>query len=334
MGGMRKVDIYKYTRFFIFAVFTVLSVLAVTSQQAQAMDPVAREVDPRCDPDIDEIQQNHAFLKQIEHQARTSQNSPQNDTVHALACTDQQLIQSAKAGAIFSDTAPASFPTDPFDAVISIGLDMFSGALPGWAGALLETAAGPDQGYRGATLLEDFTSVIGDVLSELLGQFTNAITGFISDALGATIGGILGGIIGSFAGDLVANWFGGGGGIGAESFNCTHSLDVWSDPSSTLPAGSHPVIGTGPKIGIDSGDYHLAWPSESDIVNGIFAGLPTQYVTKFSEPDNATTLNNVLTDLTTRLVPGGIGAYKCAPGQCGLPALNLNSNLTAVIGAM
>jgi len=311
---MRKVEIYKYTRFFIFAVFALLSIFAVTAQQAHAMDPVAREVDPRCDPDIDEIQQNHSFLKKIEQQARTAQETPQNDTGQALTCFDQQMIQSAKAGNIFSDTMPASFPASPFNAIISVGLN------------LLGVDTGTNPGSRGSTLLDDFDSVITSVLGELLGEFTGALTGFVSDLLGTAIGGILGGLVGSFLGSLLGDWF--GTTLGGQTFDCTAQLDIWSDPFGNLPGGSHPVVGTGPKIGINSGNYHLAWPSESDILSGI-AGLPAEYVTKFTEPDNAITLGNVLTDLTVRLVPGGIAAYKVPP-----PALNLNSSLAAVIGAM
>lgn len=279
------------------------------------MNPVAREVDPRCDSDIDEIMQNHSFLKKIEQQARTAQSTPQNDSGHALTCFDQQLVQSAQAGQIFSDTVPASFPASPLDPLISIGL------------GLIGIDLGTNPGMRDSTLLADFNSVITDVLGTLLAEFTDALTGFISDFLGGAIGGILGGLAGSFLGSLLGDWF--GTTLEGEPFNCTNSLDVWSDPFGNLAgAGGFPVVGTGPKIGLVSGSYHMAWPSESDIVNGVFGGFPAEYVTKFTEPGNATTLTNVLNDLTTRLVPGGIPAYKVPP------ALPLNTTLGAVIGAM
>lgn len=339
---MRKIGIYKYTRFFIFAVFTVFAVFAVAAHPAQALDP-------RCDPDVRDIQVRHAKFRQIVDQAIAQELTKQNDPIEALTCLDQQLIQSAKAGEIFSDTMPASFPGGGFNDIISLGLGAFggsmSGPLAGWMGAILDTGTNP--GFRGTTLLEDFNQVIiaSGVLGELLSMFTDAVTGILTDFLGATVGGLLGPILGAWATGALADFFGGGGALDVP-FDCDTMTDAWEDPTGAL-AGSppdpyaYPAIKTGPKLGID-GDYRRAYPSEMEILTGAIPGLPTpadctadphrplcDYVQKFYVTgSNATILGDVLLDLTNNLVPGGINAYKTAPG------LSLNATLGDVLSQM
>lgn len=119
-------------------------------------------------------------------------------------------------------------------------------------------------------------------------------------------------------------------------------MDGWDNSTGGLTdPNAYPVVRTGPKGGI-GGDYRRAYPSEMDILTGAIPGLPTPaacgatprpplcaYVQKFYQTGpNAAILGNVLNDLTTRLVPGGIPAYKTAP------PLTLNTTLGAVIGAM
>lgn len=319
---MKKIGMYRYTRFFIFAVFTVFAVFAVATHPAQALDP-------RCDPDIRDIQTEHAKFRQIVDQAVAQELTKQNDSVEAMTCLDQQLIQSAQAGQIFSDTMPASFPAG-FNGIISIGLN------------LLGVDTGTNPGFRGTTLLEDFQNVIvsSGVLGELMSMFSDAVTGVLSDLFGSMVGGLLGGLLTGWAGGLLSDWFGGAG-LGGQVFDCDTMTDAWDNSTGGLAPPAYPVVRTGPKAGI-GGDYRRAYPSEMDILTGAIPGLPTPaacaatpkpslcgYVQKFYQTGpNAAILGNVLNDLTTRLVPGGIAAYKTAP------PLTLNTNLAAVIGAM
>lgn len=322
---MRKVGMYKYkyTRFFIFAVFTVFAALAIATHPAQALDP-------RCDPDIRDIQTNHAQFRQIVDQAVAQELTKQNDSVEAMTCLDQQLIQSAQAGQIFSDTMPASFPAG-FNGIISIGLN------------LLGVDTGTNPGFRGTTLLEDFQNVIvsSGVLGELMSMFSDAVTGMLSDLFGGLVGGLLGGLLAGWAGGLLSNWFGGAG-LGGQVYDCKTMMDGWDNSTGGLTdPNAYPVVRTGPKGGI-GGNYRRAYPSEMDILTGAIPGLPTPaacgvtprpplcaYVQKFYQTGpNAAILGNVLNDLTTRLVPGGIPAYKTAP------PLTLNTTLGAVLGAM
>lgn len=276
---------YKYTRFFVVAVLAALSVTAFVSYPAQALDP-------RCDPEVYDIQQTHADAKRVEAQAIAAELTPQNDTVHAMTCFDQQLAMSARAGEIFSDTTPASFTPV---SIIGIGL----GAIG---------LSGLDPGARDSSLLADFSSVISGVLSDLLADFTGAITGFISDAIGPALGGFLGGFLG---GALAAIF----GGLSGHTYDCENMTDTWQNN----------IIGQGVNVLTNS------IPSIDELLN--FGapppgGWPAAYDTKFNLPANAAILNKAFNDKNVRMQPGGMAVYKTAP------ALGLNTNLAAVLGAM
>ncbi len=278
-------------RSFVAVALVVLSTLAYTTHPAEARDP-------RCDEDIQKVQFRYADAKRVEAQAIAAELTKQNSTVQAMTCMDQQLAMSARAGEIFSDTAPAAFPG--LNPLIGIGL----GAIG---------LSGLDPGARDSSLIEDFGSVIGGVLGDLLDDFSAAVSGLLSDALGGAIGGFLGGFLGGALGAI----FGGLSGHAA-TFSCPNMNDEWLNN----------IVGQG--LGV----VQNAIPSVDELLSGVpTAGAwPAEYASKFGLADppggigNATILNRALTDKTLYMLPGGMNVYKPAPA-----ALNLNSTLNDVL---
>ncbi|TVQ81805.1 MAG: hypothetical protein EA357_11630 [Micavibrio sp.] len=297
----------KYMRFLFIAVFAALSFTAVAATTTPAQAQLER--DPRCDENIHRLQNNHGGLQRIRTDARSHEVTPQNDTTLALTCMDQQMVASARAGSIFSDTTPpglpggGGFPT--FDSIISIGLN----ALGSLVGVDLNVwqDGGPDDGFRGTTLLENFDHVITDTLEELLSNFLDsliewavtAMVGWMQDQITAFLGpggwgDLINGLLGSFINDLFGF-----------NFDCPSMGEIWTDY----------VIGQGPRI---TGDMTLGFPSELDIIQhvlgGGIAGMPDMFDTKFLSPDNAAIIQDFADDLMD-LYPGSpvFPTFKEAP---------------------
>ncbi len=310
----------KSMRFLFIAVFAALSFTAVAATATPAQAQLER--DPRCDENIHRLQNNHGNAQRIRADARSHEVTPQSDTTLALTCFDQQMVASARAGSIFSDTTPpglpggGGFPT--FDSIISIGLNLLASTL----GIDVWQDGGPDDGFRGTTLLENFDYVITDTLEELLSNFLDALiewaitamVGWMQDQITAWLGAggwgdLINGLLSGFLNDLFGF-----------NFDCPNMGEIWNDY----------VIGQGPRI---TGDMTLGFLSEWDmiqhVVGGGIAGMPDMFDVKLTEPNNAAIIQDLYDDMQD-LYPGSLAfpTFKEAP------AFPLQPNLDDVISQM
>ncbi len=188
------------SRFILAACFVFIG--AVSSAQAQMPEG--------CSPDFRGVQENIARAAVIVDDAEQKQIIKQPDSVLLLSCFDQAMMESAKAGNIFSDTVP-------------------SGTMPSWASlaGIGLGILGIDGGFgRGttSTLVEQVGSVVdpifNDFVGNILGSFLtaglSAITNFITTSLGGFLGSIpgLSGLLASILG---------------QSMNCDLANDTWQN---------------------------------------------------------------------------------------------------------
>lgn len=115
-------------------------------------------------------------------------------SVHALTCGDQSLMASSKAGAKFSDTAPAA--SQPFNPAVSIGLGSFlNGPFgPGTSQTLMSHVSNVVDPMLGNLLSNGFqglTSAIGSTLSSVFGGIVSNLTSGVP-GLGSVISGLMG----------------------------------------------------------------------------------------------------------------------------------------------
>ena len=187
-----------------------------------------------------DVQKSLAQAAVVKNMTAAHQIIKQPSSVNALTCFDQRMMMSAKAGAIFSDTAPSSLPS--FNGDIALGLGSAIG--------------GPFGDGTTGTLLQDLTRVVDPVLNNLLGNFVGSLTSSIGSTLTSGLSSFASSLLGGTSlpglGSVLS-------GIMGQQFDCSTIDDTWNNG----------VVGQGP----DSG-YSLV--TTENIING---NLPADWAT-------------------------------------------------------
>jgi hypothetical protein len=240
-------------RAFVFAA----AVLLVSFTPAQALQP-------GCDPDYKQIQDNHAAANTIKDTAFAKEIIKRPDSVMALSCFDQAMAASAKAGSIFSDQPPTSLPT--WDSIISTGL----GAAIG----------GPFGDGTTTTLVEQVNGVVDPVLDDLLSSFGDAVSAVMGSVLSISYSAIIAPLLSiPVLGPLLSMLLG-------MNMNCTVGNDLLMNY----------VI----RQGIDNGVNYVTY---EDLVNGVVSWGSKAGI-QLSNPGNVTVLNDAKNDLLNLNTPG------------------------------
>lgn len=252
---------HKYIPVFRTIVFAA-AVLLVSFTPAHALQP-------GCDPDYKEIQDNHAAANTIKDTAFAKEIIERPDSVKALTCFDEAMAASAKAGSIFSDKAPASLPT--WDSLISTGLGYAIGG---------EFGDGTTK-----TLASQMEDVVHPVLDDIMGAFSGSLTdmmgGLLSSAYDSIVGPILSAAASSIPGlnSLLGNLLG-------LNMNCTVGNEILMD---------HVL-----RQGINKDINYVTY---QDLIDGAVSWGSNAAV-QLSNPGNVGILNDAQNDLLNLNTPG------------------------------
>lgn len=171
---------------------------------------------PGCDKDMWNRIITYTDAMTLRDVAYTEELLGRSDSTMELSCFDRAIMESAKAGDIFSDIANLYFPAGPQN-----GLGIFTmgkGELPGVGEFDLDNM-GKTLGYLVAPNLAGF-----------LENFINSLGAKLSDIIGGTLGGLFD-LLGGIGGQLFDTLFGGlfDGLFGSTEFECDSMKNLWEE---------------------------------------------------------------------------------------------------------
>lgn len=344
--------------FFIALLFSAFLGLSVTASYAQS------KCLPGCDCEgIWEVQKNHADAMRVRDRAYERQIIKRNDSTLGLTCFDQAMRVTSRLGHIFSDNVPVP-PLPANTSVFTPPLEYPHWGVENLLADELHTVITPVLGE----VLNDFGgSLFGNIIAEAMGTLMDTASGFIGqildevggtvdqiteimelvdqiaslmDALGvvppegvvaaiaiidglkATLDGLISGLttilstaINFIVGQLWSFLM-----SGVNDMDCHRIEELWN--SAGIGGGIKSIEGTGLELGTPYFDFNT-------LLSGGPADGGTDFIQEIGNATNSGILSLALTDLTTKLIPGGMPSYPASP-----PAFPLTATVDDIIGAM
>lgn len=174
---------------------------------------------PGCDWNMWDRMMSYSEARLLRDVAYMEEYLGRSDSTMAVTCFDRALMESAKAGEIFSDIASFYFPAGPQN-----GLGIFNmgrGFLPGVGEFELDNM-GKTLGYLVAPNLAGFLENFVDSLGALLSDIVGGTLGSLFDLLG----GLFGGLFDTLFGGLFDGLF------GSTEFECDSMAKLWKEIST------------------------------------------------------------------------------------------------------